>query len=179
MKSSRKADPILGNLPCSFASVLISLGWCSAERIFLRTFILEPPIFSHILVWGRSAKKILQENLQNNPPGRSPAKSSEVCTTKIPDTFLHRGQDKISGHEQSSEWQLLSMHAMARSSARSSRHACLRSNLHAVKASQGGKHGISLSSLITGMGSPVSLPIVQVINDIVQSAPPRLPTGLL
>ena len=31
---------------------------------------------------------------QKNPPGKSPAKSSKIYTTKIPDTFLQRGQAK-------------------------------------------------------------------------------------
>ena len=29
---------------------------------------------------------------QKNPPGKSPAKSSKIYTTKIPDTFLQRGR---------------------------------------------------------------------------------------
>ena len=34
------------------------------------------------------------KNTQKNPPGKSPAKSSEICTTKIPDTFLQRSRAK-------------------------------------------------------------------------------------
>ena len=31
------------------------------------------------------------KSAQKNPPGKSPAKSSKIDTTKIPDTFLQRG----------------------------------------------------------------------------------------
>ena len=32
------------------------------------------------------------KSAQKNPPGKSPAKSSKIYTTKIPDTFLQRGR---------------------------------------------------------------------------------------
>ena len=32
------------------------------------------------------------KSAQKNPPGKSPAKSSEIYATKIPDTFLQRGR---------------------------------------------------------------------------------------
>ena len=51
-----------------------------AARFFSR--ILSPDFFSSFL-WEKSAQK--------NPPGKSPAKSSKIYTTKIPDTFLQRG----------------------------------------------------------------------------------------
>ena len=56
-----------------------------ARRIFSR--ILSPDFLSSFL-WGKSAQK--------NPPGKSPAKSSKIYTTKIPDTFLQRGRAKKS-----------------------------------------------------------------------------------
>ena len=34
---------------------------------------------------------------QKNPPGKSPAKSSKMCTTKVPNTFLQRGRAKNCG----------------------------------------------------------------------------------
>ena len=59
---------------------------------FSRIFILEPPDFFAdfvagfflLIFWGKSAQK--------NPLGESPAKSSKIHTTKIPDTFLQRGR---------------------------------------------------------------------------------------
>ena len=44
--------------------------------------ILSPDIFSSF--FGKDAQK--------NPPGKSPAKSSKIYTTKTPDTFLRRGR---------------------------------------------------------------------------------------
>ena len=57
-----------------------------------RIFIFGPPDFSadfvagfFLLIFvGKSAQKILQE--------KSPAKSSKIYATKIPDTFLQRGR---------------------------------------------------------------------------------------
>ena len=49
------------------------------RRIFSR--IVSPDFFSSFL-WGTSAQK--------NPPGTSPAKSSKIYATKIPNTFLQR-----------------------------------------------------------------------------------------
>ena len=51
------------------------------RRVFSR--ILSPDYFASFL-WGKSAQK--------NPPGKSLAKSSKFYTTKIPGTFLQRGQ---------------------------------------------------------------------------------------
>ena len=55
------------------------------RRIFFADFLAG---FFLIFV-GKSAQK--------NPPGKSPAKSSKIYTTKIPDTFLQRGRAGLSG----------------------------------------------------------------------------------
>ena len=53
---------------------------CSCCQIFLR--ILSPGFFfPHFC--GKCAQK--------NPPGKAAAKSSKICTTKIPDTFSAEG----------------------------------------------------------------------------------------
>ena len=57
------------------------------RRIFSRIF--SPDFFSSFL-WGKSAQK--------NPPGKSPAKSSKIYTTKIPDAFLQRVRPKNGYH---------------------------------------------------------------------------------
>ena len=48
--------------------------------------ILSPDFFSYFFE---------KKSAQKNPTGESPAKSSKMCTTKIPDTFLQRGQANI------------------------------------------------------------------------------------
>ena len=55
---------------------------CLGSRIFSRGFrrrILFPSFF-------------VGESAQKSPPKKSPAKSSRICTTKIPDTFLQTGR---------------------------------------------------------------------------------------
>ena len=56
------------------------------RRIFFADFVAG---FFRLIFVGKSAQK--------NPPGKSPAKSSEIYTTKIPDTFLQSGQANMSG----------------------------------------------------------------------------------
>ena len=38
---------------------------------------------------------LVGKRAQKNPPGKSPAKSSKIYTTKIPDTFLQRGRANV------------------------------------------------------------------------------------
>ena len=76
------------------------LGSDFGRTDFSRIFIFEPSDFPRILspdflssfLWEKVPRKILQEK---NPPGKSPAKSSKIYTTKIPDTFLQRGRANI------------------------------------------------------------------------------------
>ena len=57
---------------CFFGLPVIFRGFC--RRIFS-------------FLWRKSAQK--------NPPGKSPAKTSKICTTRIHDTFLQRGRAAI------------------------------------------------------------------------------------
>ena len=57
-----------------------------AVKVFFADFVAG---FFLLIFVGKSAQK--------NPPGKSPAKSSKIYTTKIPDTFLQRGQAKKKG----------------------------------------------------------------------------------
>ena len=76
-----------GGICCFFM-----LGPVFGRRDFSRISSFGPPDFSRIcrpiflIFVGKSA--------QRNPPGKSPAKSSKICTTKIPDTFLQRDRAK-------------------------------------------------------------------------------------
>ena len=71
------------------------LLWSDFGRTDFADFHFEPPdffadfvagFFLLIFLWGKRA--------QRNPPQKSPAKSSKIYTTKIPDTFLQRGRPK-------------------------------------------------------------------------------------
>ena len=64
-----------------------------APREFVRIsqfFLLEPPDFLADFVAGTFFSFLWERVHRKNPPGNSPAKSSKIYTTKIPDTFLQR-----------------------------------------------------------------------------------------
>ena len=63
---------------------------------FSRIFIFEPPDFVADFVAGYFLLIFVGKSAQKNPPRKSPAKSSKIYTTKIPDNFLQRGQAKSS-----------------------------------------------------------------------------------
>ena len=67
-----------------------------AERIFRgflflgrRNFFVDFVAGFFLLIF------FVEKSAQKNPPGKSPAKSSKIYTTKIPDTFLQSGRAKI------------------------------------------------------------------------------------
>ena len=60
-----------------------SLGRLSAERIFSRIFIFEPPNFFADFLAGFFLLTFVGKSAQKNPPGKSPGKSSKIHTTKI------------------------------------------------------------------------------------------------
>ena len=69
------------------------LGSAFGRTDFSRIFIFGPPEFFADFVAGFSLLIIfVGKSAQKNPPGKSPAKSSKIYTTKIPDTFLQRGR---------------------------------------------------------------------------------------
>ena len=59
---------------------------------FFADFIFEPPDFFADFVAGFFLLIFVGKSAQQNPPGKSPTKSSKFYTTKIPDNFLQRGQ---------------------------------------------------------------------------------------
>ena len=61
---------------------------------FSRIFIFGPPDFFADFLAGFFLLIFVGKSAQKNPPGKSPAKSSKICTTKIPDTFLQRVRPK-------------------------------------------------------------------------------------
>ena len=67
------------------------LGSDLGRTDFSRIFIFGPPDFFLDFVAGYFLLIFVRKSAQKNPPGKSPAKSSKICTTKIPDTFLQRG----------------------------------------------------------------------------------------
>ena len=60
-------------------------------------FYFGPPDFFTDFVVGFVLLIFVGKSGQENPPGKSPAKSSKIYTTKIPDTFLQRGRAKVWG----------------------------------------------------------------------------------
>ena len=52
-------------------------------------------IFSWSLSSDFSLLIFVRESAKKNPPGKSPAKSSKIYTTKIPDALLQRGQANL------------------------------------------------------------------------------------
>ena len=62
---------------------------------FSRIFIFGPPDFSADFLAGFFLLIFVGKSAQKNPPGKSPAKSSKIYTTKIPDTFLQRGRANL------------------------------------------------------------------------------------
>ena len=57
-------------------------------------FIFEPPDFSRILSPDFFSSFFVGRSAQKNPLGKSPAKTSKIYTTKIPDKFLQRAGPK-------------------------------------------------------------------------------------
>ena len=69
-----------------------NLGSVFGRTDFSRVFIFGPPDFFADLVAGFFLLIFVGKSAQKNPPGKSPAKSSKIYTTKIPDIFLQRGR---------------------------------------------------------------------------------------
>ena len=63
------------------------LGSVFGRTDFSRIFIFWPPDFFADFVAGFLFFIFVGKSAQKNPPGKSPAKSSKIFTTKIPDTF--------------------------------------------------------------------------------------------
>ena len=61
---------------------------------FFADFIFGPPDFFADVVAGFFLLIFVGKSAQKNHPEKSPAKASKIYTTKIPDTFLQRGQAK-------------------------------------------------------------------------------------
>ena len=72
------------------------LGSVFGRTDFSRIFIFEPPDLFADFVTRFFLVVFIGKSAQKNSPGRSPAKSSKIYTTKIPDTFLQRDQAKTS-----------------------------------------------------------------------------------
>ena len=70
------------------------LGPVFGRTDFPRIFIFGPPDFFADFLAGFFLLIFVGKSAQKNPPGKSPAKSSEIYTTKIPDTFLQRVRPK-------------------------------------------------------------------------------------
>ena len=70
------------------------LGSVFGRTDFSRIFVFGPPDFFADFVAGFFLLIFVGKSAQKNPPGKSPAKSSKIYTTKIPDTFLQRGRAK-------------------------------------------------------------------------------------
>ena len=70
------------------------LGSDFGRTDFSRIFIFGPPDFFADFLAGFFLLIFVGKSAQKNPPGESPAKSSKIYTTKIPDTFLQRGRTK-------------------------------------------------------------------------------------
>ena len=72
-------------------------GWFLAERIFRGFFYFWAAGF--LFFYGFCRRNVSPhfcgKSAQKNPPGKSPAKSSNIVTTKIPGTFLQRGRAKM------------------------------------------------------------------------------------
>ena len=59
---------------------------------FSRIFIFGPADFFANFLAGFFLLIFVGKSAQKNPPGKSPAKSSKIYTTRIPDSFLQRGR---------------------------------------------------------------------------------------
>ena len=84
----RKSRKIPTKFPCE------KLGSDFGRMDFSRIFFVGPPDFFADFVAGFFLLIFVGKSGQKNPPGKSPAKSSKIYTTKIPDTFLQRGWAK-------------------------------------------------------------------------------------
>ena len=73
------------------------LGSDFGRADFSRIFIFGPPDFFADFVAGLFLLIFVGKSVKKNPPGKSPAKSSNIYTAKIPDTFLQRGRAKKGG----------------------------------------------------------------------------------
>ena len=74
------------------------LGSVFGRTDFSRIFIFVPLDFCADFVAGFFLLIFVGKSAQKNPPRKSPAKSSKIYTTKIPDTFLQRGRAKRCGN---------------------------------------------------------------------------------
>ena len=70
------------------------LGPAMGRTDFSRIFIFGPPDFFADFVAGFFLLIFVGKSAQKNPPGKSPAKSSKIYATRIPDAFLQRGRAK-------------------------------------------------------------------------------------
>ena len=71
------------------------LGSVLGRTDFSRISIFGPPDFFADFLAGFFLLIFVGKSAQKNPPAKSPAKSSKIYTTKIPDTFLQRGRANI------------------------------------------------------------------------------------
>ena len=76
------------------------LGSVLGRTDFLRIFMFQPPNFFPDFLAGFFLLIFVGKSAQKNPPGKSPAKSSKIYTTKIPDTFLQRGRAAYGGSDE-------------------------------------------------------------------------------
>ena len=70
------------------------LGSIFGRTDFSRIFFFGPQDFFRGFSRRIFSPHFCGKSAQKNPPGKSPAKSSKICTTKIPNTFLQRGRAK-------------------------------------------------------------------------------------
>ena len=87
---------ITKNIPRNYVVIISArmLGSDFGRTDFSRIFIFGPPDFFVDFVAGFFLLIFVGKSGQKNPPGKSPAKSSKIYTTKIPETFLQIGQGK-------------------------------------------------------------------------------------
>ena len=77
--------------------IFLILGWVFGRTDFARIYFWAAGIFCGFCRRIFSPHFCGEKRVQkNHPPGKSPAKSSKIYTTKIPDTFLQRGRAKVS-----------------------------------------------------------------------------------
>ena len=79
--------------PCSAIHFCKAISPRLGEQIFLR-FFFGPPDFSRILSPDFFLLIFVGKKCPENPPGKSPAKFSKIYTTKIPNTYLQKGQSQ-------------------------------------------------------------------------------------
>ena len=92
LECSQVREGIIESLAFFSGGGLQILGSDFGRTDFSRIFIFGPPDFFADFLAGFFLLIFLGKSAQRNPPGKSPAKSSKIYTTKIPDTFLQRGR---------------------------------------------------------------------------------------